>query len=498
MRRIHGLVLVLILLVAGGIRLRLASMPLERDEGEYAYMAQRMLQGTPPYAEAYAMKFPGIYAAYAAILSLFGQTDTAIHMGLILVNAATIALIFLLGLGISSGEAGLWAAATYAVTSLGPSLLGITANAEHFIILPALTGFLFLFQSSEWKRLFIGGICFGLATSMKQQGLFFAIFGLIWVIYQAFPKNSAKATLSMAGVYGVGVTVPLLALGLWIWMAGTFSQFQFWCFEYARYYGNMWTLKDGLQHLTATFRPVLGDHAPIFLAALAGWIVLWRKNRTLFALTTGLTLTGFLATMPGLIFRPHYFLLIMPGLAISAAFGFVALGRWMPVGILALLFPLGIQHSILFLKDPESVCREIYPRNAFVETREVGQWLRTVTTQEERIAVLGSEPQINFYAGRRSGTPYLYMYPLLEPQPFAAGMQRHMMDILETSPSPYLVHVRVPTSWLVYPNSDMELFQWLPLFLEKHYVKERSIRIPDSSGKGGRREIVIYHRKNDV
>jgi hypothetical protein len=39
---------------------------LERDEGEYAYAGQLMLQGIPPYQLAYTMKLPGPFAAYAA------------------------------------------------------------------------------------------------------------------------------------------------------------------------------------------------------------------------------------------------------------------------------------------------------------------------------------------------------------------------------------------------------------------------------------------------
>ena len=47
------------------IRIRLLGIPLERDEGEYAYAGQLILQGIPPYKLAYNMKFPGTYAAYA-------------------------------------------------------------------------------------------------------------------------------------------------------------------------------------------------------------------------------------------------------------------------------------------------------------------------------------------------------------------------------------------------------------------------------------------------
>ena len=47
---------VLAVLVA---RVRLAGLPLERDEGEYAYGGQLLLLGVAPYKLAYSMKLPG-------------------------------------------------------------------------------------------------------------------------------------------------------------------------------------------------------------------------------------------------------------------------------------------------------------------------------------------------------------------------------------------------------------------------------------------------------
>src|SRR4051812_6278381 len=86
-----------VMLLVFAVRIRLRDMPLERDEGEYAYAGQLMLQGIPPYKEAYNMKLPGTYAAYAVIMAVFGQTPSGIHVGVALVNAASIVLMFLLG-----------------------------------------------------------------------------------------------------------------------------------------------------------------------------------------------------------------------------------------------------------------------------------------------------------------------------------------------------------------------------------------------------------------
>ena len=88
------ILLVLIIALAALLRSGLLSVPLQRDEGEYAYTAQLILQGIPPYAEAYSMKMPGIYGIYAILLTLLDKTHTGIHLGLLVVNGATIVLLF--------------------------------------------------------------------------------------------------------------------------------------------------------------------------------------------------------------------------------------------------------------------------------------------------------------------------------------------------------------------------------------------------------------------
>src|SRR6516225_3426487 len=88
------LLLALVIAFVAVIRIRLLDVPLERDEGEYAYIGRMMLEGVPPYAQAYNMKFPGIYACYAAVLALFGPSGRGVHLGLLVVNAAAIVLVF--------------------------------------------------------------------------------------------------------------------------------------------------------------------------------------------------------------------------------------------------------------------------------------------------------------------------------------------------------------------------------------------------------------------
>src|SRR2546428_5739106 len=78
----------LIVLGAAALRLRLLNVPLDRDEGEYGYFAQLLLQGVPPYAQAYNLKLPGIYGVYAAILAAVGPSPAAVQLGPLVVNPA--------------------------------------------------------------------------------------------------------------------------------------------------------------------------------------------------------------------------------------------------------------------------------------------------------------------------------------------------------------------------------------------------------------------------
>lgn len=85
-------VLLATLLFTTAVRIRVLETPLQRDEGEYAYAGQLILQGVPPYSEVYNMKMPGTYVAYAALMAIFGQTCSGIHLGLLVVNAVTFLL----------------------------------------------------------------------------------------------------------------------------------------------------------------------------------------------------------------------------------------------------------------------------------------------------------------------------------------------------------------------------------------------------------------------
>src|SRR5262249_58094511 len=94
----------------------------------------------PPYRLVYNMKLPGTYAAYAAILAIFGQTPRGVHLGLLLVNLATAVLLFVLGRRLFDDVTAAAAGSLFAILSLSQGVLGAFAHATPFVLLPAVAG----------------------------------------------------------------------------------------------------------------------------------------------------------------------------------------------------------------------------------------------------------------------------------------------------------------------------------------------------------------------
>jgi hypothetical protein len=136
---------------------------------------------------------------------------------------------------------------------------------------------------------------------------------------------------------------------------------------------------------------------------------------------------------------------------------------------LLLLWGLVRETGYLFVVAPPEVSRQIYWPNPFPDAVLVADYIRAHSKPDDEIAVLGSEPEIFFYADRRSATGYIYMYGLMEPQPFAAAMQADMMREIEAAKPLFLVLVNMETSWGMRPDSIQDVLRWAPGYAARNY-----------------------------
>jgi hypothetical protein len=478
-----GVVIILVGVIY--VRLRLLGLPLERDEGEYAYMAQQLLQGILPYTESQSMKFPGIYFAYAAVLAIFGENHVGIHLALLFVNIATAFLLFLLGRNLFSPEAGIAAGISFLVLTLSPDLQGVWANSEHFVLLPAIGGILLLRMTNDQpSRLFFSGLLLGSALLIKQHAIFFCLFGAIYLGCRvAVHSKRLKRPLVNMGLFTLGGLTPIILSAFVYGVTGHFSDFWFCTFQYASEYVSITSPGEGFENFKYVFAQILESNFSILWLSLLGLAsALWRKDISReYIFLAGFFACSFLATTPGLYFRPHYFLLWMPALSLLVGASYVSLLRLIsssklktiiPMGILtlALGLPFWIQKEFLFTMPLKEATRWVYGKNPFWESLETAKYIRDHSQKDDRIAVLGSEPQILFYAQRKSATRYIYIYPLMEKHKYARQMQIEMIDEIEDAQPQFVVVVNFSGSWLTSRSDFSPLLKdWYQDYLKNNY-----------------------------
>ena len=166
------------------------------------------------------------------------------------------------------------------------------------------------------------------------------------------------------------------------------------------------------------------------------------------------------------------------------------------------------QRKFLFQTNPEVVSRIIYGNNPFPESLVIAGYIKEHSSPSDKIAILGSEPQILFYADRISASKHIFMYYLMGNHLHALTMQKEAMTDIELTKPPILINVVIPTSWLFQKDSKSMLFHWLDGFVSRNYKLGGVVEIQDINttnyywGKNitkfvprGENFVQIYQRK---
>lgn len=521
-------ILALTLLVDVGIRLRLAPIPLERDEGEYALLGQMMLSGVPPYVEAANMKWPGTYAMHAIGMAIFGQTPTGVHLTLLAVNVASVLVVFLIGRKLFGVFSGAIAAAAFSSFMISQRMLGFASHASHYVVFMAILGFWLILRwrdSGRFSTLFCGAAYFGLAAIMKQPGLAFAFVGPVVIVEKLAcePRGNLRKIDAAIVTFIVGLVSPFVFMIALLSITNSLSSFLYWTLGYASSYGANGSWSDIGWRMISMFHLLVWNNNQMMLIGAAmgiiGIIIDSRMSNSRGALLS-FSVASIIAVLPGFHFRGHYFLLLGPAVALLLGAG-VAVFRHrsiatfpvkaisamvMGMGLLAAIQPI-LATSTDYVLSPQQFARRIYFPNPFCESADVAQYLKDHTDPSEAIAVIGSEPQIYFLSHRRPASPFIYMYPLVENQPYAKEMQeKFIADVTKANPK-FLVFVRVKFSWIHQPGVEDKVIPWFQKLSKEKYKLCGVVNIDlegsqffwDDQIKPGRKNsensILIYRRK---
>jgi len=455
--------------------------PLERDEGEFGYIAQQLLNGVPVYVSAHTQKLPGTYIVYALSLAFFGQSSSAIHFGLMLANALVMALLFLTLRKTHSALAGCVGTLIYGVMAMSPNVVGFAAHATVYVTLFAIAGtYVYLLARARARMLLflVSGLCFGTAFLMKQSGVFFAPVPLISL---ALDRRSAGTSdpsriLRQGLIFTAGALTPFVLTLLYYTAIGELSTLWFWAFQFAGEFAGHTGTSDAVRNFTTRTREILAGFEIVWIVGLVGFVAaardaVRRKGPVLFP---AFAIASVVSVLPGLFFTNHYFVpmlaaiaLLIGGLAPAAsrqpagspagsAVSWITPTAW-TLTALGLLLGMGRFSGYYFGKQPDAeISHWVYHGNPFPESVEIGDSLRSHTTSRDQIAMLGSETQILFYAQRRSASHFVNTYFLRQ----SRAMQREMIADIERARPKYVVFARLPMSWSFLRSSPSDIFDW--------------------------------------
>lgn len=521
-------ILLVILLFTIFFRLYTLDIPLERDEGEYAYAGQLILDGYPPYQHIYNMKLPGIYYIYAGMMAVFGETTRGIHLGLLIFNAITIILVFQLASQITNKTAATAAAAFFALLSANQSVLGLSANAEHFVLLPGLLGILLLMGAMKHHKhwlLFNSGLCLGISFVIKQQGAAFIMFACIYLLIYLLRVRpfSLISFIKQFSILFLGVAVPFLLICIILYFSGVFHTFWFWTVKYAQAYSSIMPFNLGLLNFKRQVIFMFNLSPLIWLMVFIGLalVIIDKQLKAQRVFIIFFVLFSFLAVCPGLYFRQHYFILFLPAAALLGGLTanlitnvikrFLSSPIYQHIILIILItlcsLPTLYLQRYVFQMSPLQISKAIYGDNPFPESMEISRIISSYTKENDSVAIIGSEPQIFFYSHRRSATGFIYMYPMVEPHVYAQEMQKDMIREIESSRPQLLVYVNMRFSWAIRPDSQIHILNdWFHSYQKRYkligivdiseegtqYYLEPNIIPPKSSNF-----IALYERKTD-
>lgn len=419
------------------------------DEGVFAAVAQRLLQGYPLYAAAWDDKPPLVYWLYAAVLWVWGPSIPALRALAALWAAAVAVAATLLADRMSGRPAGLAAGLLCAVLLSTPFIEANLALTELFGAAPVAWAFVSLTaegaSSQSWRRAVVAGALLAVGFLFKQV---YALDALAMGIFLLLTGSAGRRHLLAMGVSYAGV----LALVAGILLAqGALGEGLYAVFGFYTVY-----LREGsgMPPVFAVMRL-----APATLAVAL--VLAARRRRALTRADLATLWLGFAASGAVLAARPfgHYLVQVVAPLSLGTALaGATAIGKRTAAGIVPVCFT-----SLLVLMSAFSGFWLTYPmvrpdyytalmarltgQGSHEAVEGVFSWRVThqhhlaaiIRGDDERtLFVWGEYPWLYPLAGARNPTRYVTSYQTA----FRPHAKAEVLEALRRTPPRYIVWER--------------------------------------------------------
>ncbi|MPZ23297.1 MAG: hypothetical protein GEU28_07090 [Dehalococcoidia bacterium] len=418
----------LVLLVPVALMAPFYLEPFERDEGVFATLAQAILHGELPYRDAWDHKPPLVATWYAGSFLLFGEGIEAPRIAASASAAATCLIVFLL-LRRMFGDRTAFIGGLMLGLAYGIPYLQINANSEVFLMLPIVASLFSYWRYRESRSkgwLIAAGVLAGLAFMTKQVAIWnlFALcaFALIRPMEPGSRRSGLKEVATLVGT-ALAATLPFF---VFFAAHGALGDFIYAIFTYNEMFAREIPIE------TRVLRMVMVEHLDLIPATSFLWagaavtvvrlmskrkisdghllLLVWLAGSYLGVKTSGRDF-------------PHYYVQLLPALAMLSALALSDFAAWFqrsrlplaPVAgaiVLVVASSVGWNSRVYASGSLQQAHEEKFPdrtvTEADLEATEIARYIEMTTEPGDRIFNLGRESQLYFLADRLPATQFIY------------------------------------------------------------------------------------------
>ena len=453
------------------------------DESQFAVYADVLLRGGIPYLHSVDTKPLGIYTFFEICFWLFGKNNMiAVHIVSALCVLVTAGCCWKIAEKLIPARWAYGAALFYIVATTTYTPKYLSTSIALIMMLPLSASLLCLLQWEEKEKsrwLFLSGLLLGLGCLFKYQGGVQLVVGICYLLFFS-PKGKIRHALW----YGLGWIVVGVLYLLYLRHLGVLREFYF------------WSLKGSVQYLSDSgkalhFFKQLTIRGGSFV--LCNWIV-WRlAGRQAFAhfkknqdprwtLMLLWLVFSFVAVSAGSRFYDHYFIQLVPALAILAAGALPSVQNIRRQVVPWLVLPAILCFAARVAIDPINRWTGEENLSAY---RPIGQYIAQHTTPEETLFVWGLATPIYFFADRNPASRFLWsdwqsgrvggnvtIDPAMDLTPTQMpGAWEMLFEDLEKNRPVYFLDT-TPGDYHEYKNYPVSRYPQMVAYLKAHYFLE--------------------------
>jgi hypothetical protein len=405
-----------IILLTVAIRLPSVLHPQPIDsEAMYSVVANEIVDGGRPYADAVERKPPLLFWTYAAVFKIAGKYNwKALHIVALVWTLCAMAGLYVIGSDLFDSKTGLIAALFYSVFQPWWTWKTLAFDGEMLMNLPIIWAWAIAVRRGSSRlrpELFAAGAFLGAAFLLKQPA---AIAAVPLGIYLLLPNYRAGRSLTrtnsivQAGVLTSGFFAALGLVTIVLWKQGILHDAFYWTIADHDVPHVFW--QKGIVN-TLIF---LGACLPLLIGAIMACRdkdEIWTGKTAERTALLGLLAASAIGAAAGARFYPHYYVQLIPPLALLAAPYYARLWSRMISPPQWFLRP-GVTYAWLALTIILFSVKHwtgLEPRRV---PSEVGRYLSAHSSSDDRIFVWGQSPEIYLDAHRRPACRYITTFPL--------------------------------------------------------------------------------------